>query len=273
MRAPGAGEHDARLRALIVILWRAGRRIDEALALAETDLEPRRRSILVRRDKGGKRREIGMDEWAGGHTEFWRRIRPTMPIGPFPCVIHSATRGRPWSQTGARDELRRVAAAAGVRRGFAPHELRQAHTVEMAREGVPLPVIQRHLGHAHLNVTSTHLRGIDTAEIIETIHSRRAPMIPVSAGLRLEDSWEATKPVEGSEVSGRGARCCRDRDPVSAAALSPTGVAEPSACPPDRGGCGVAVSWTHQWRADLTDLNDPGTLRCGFDGLVGVVRS
>ena len=35
---------------------------------------------------------------------------------------------------------------AGVRRRFAPHQLRHAHAVEMAREGVPLVVIQRQLG-------------------------------------------------------------------------------------------------------------------------------
>jgi hypothetical protein len=35
----------------------------------------------------------------------------------------------------------------------------------MAREGVPLPVIQRQLGHAHLGVTSTYLQGIDTTEL------------------------------------------------------------------------------------------------------------
>ena len=55
----------------------------------------------------------------------------------------------------------------------------------MAREGVPLPAIQRQLGHAHLGVTSTYLQGIDTTEITNTIHARRAPMIPASAGLDL----------------------------------------------------------------------------------------
>jgi hypothetical protein len=30
-----------------------------------------------------------------------------------------------------------------------------------------------------------HLQGIDSGEIIETVHARRAPMIPVSASLRL----------------------------------------------------------------------------------------
>jgi hypothetical protein len=31
---------------------------------------------------------------------------------------------------------------------------------------------------------SIYLQGIDSAEIIDTVHARRAPMIPASAGLR-----------------------------------------------------------------------------------------
>jgi site-specific recombinase XerD len=105
----------------------------------------------------------------------------TLPIGPLFCIINGRTRGRPWTTSGARAELRRAAARAGVRRRFAPHQLRHAHAVEMAREGVPLIVIQRQLGHSNLGITSVYLQGIDNAEIIETVHARRAPMIPVSA--------------------------------------------------------------------------------------------
>jgi site-specific recombinase XerD len=56
-----------------------------------------------------------------------------------------------------RSELRRLAARAGVRRRFAPHQLRHAHALELelAREGVPLNIIQRQLGHTHLGTTST----------------------------------------------------------------------------------------------------------------------
>ena len=93
--------------------------------------------------------------------------------------------GRRRSPAAARAELRRAAAAAGVRRRFAPHQLRHAHAVEMAREGVPLIVIQRQLGHSNLGITSVYLQGIDSGEIIETVHARRAPMIPVSVSLRL----------------------------------------------------------------------------------------
>jgi site-specific recombinase XerD len=41
MRHAGSDVYGARLRALIVVLWRAGLRIHEALALGEADLDPR----------------------------------------------------------------------------------------------------------------------------------------------------------------------------------------------------------------------------------------
>jgi hypothetical protein len=53
----------------------------------------------------------------------------------------------------------------------------------MAREGVRLIVMQRQL--EHIGITSVYLQGIDSGEIIETVHARRAPMIPVSASLGL----------------------------------------------------------------------------------------
>jgi len=52
MRAAGDGTNGARLRGVIVVLWRAGLRISEALALAESDLDRNRGAILVRRGKG-----------------------------------------------------------------------------------------------------------------------------------------------------------------------------------------------------------------------------
>ena len=44
----------------------------------------------------------------------------------------------------------------------------------MAARGVPLVVIQRQLGRSNLGITSIYLRGIDNAEIIDTVHARRA---------------------------------------------------------------------------------------------------
>jgi site-specific recombinase XerD len=183
MREAGDGLHGKRLRGLIVILWRAGLRISEALALAESDLEPGRGSILVRHGKGGKRRQVGMDEWGWEHLRPWIESRIELPVGPLFCVISGETQGRPWSATQVRSQLRRLSVRAGVRRRFAPHQLRHAHAVEMAREGVPLNIIQRQLGHANLGVTSIYLQGIDSGEIIETVRSRRSPVIPAAAAL------------------------------------------------------------------------------------------
>jgi integrase/recombinase XerD len=53
----------------------------------------------------------------------------------------------------------------------------------MAREGVSLNVIQRQLGHANLGITSIYLQGIDSAEVVEAVHSRLAPTIPAAAAL------------------------------------------------------------------------------------------
>jgi site-specific recombinase XerD len=138
----------------------------------------------VRRGKGGKRREVGMDRWGGQQIEPWLDYRAALPVGALICVISGTTTGRPWSPSAARAELRRIAVTAGVRRRFAPHQLRHAHAVEMAREGVPLTVIQRQLGHANLGITSIYLQGIDNSEIINTVFARPAPMLPASAGLR-----------------------------------------------------------------------------------------
>ena len=61
MRIAGDAAHGLRTRALVVVLWRAGLRISEALALAESDLDRACGSVLVCRGKGGKRRQVGMD--------------------------------------------------------------------------------------------------------------------------------------------------------------------------------------------------------------------
>src|SRR5690349_15083041 len=184
MRTAGVGPHGRRLRGEVVVLWRAGLRSHEALALSESDLDRRCGSLLVRRGKGGRRREVGMDEWAWEQLQPWLDARAELPVGPLFCIVTGPTRGRAWSNTAVRAQLRRVAAQAGVRRRLAPHQLRPAHAVEMAREGVPLIVIQRQLGHTSLGVISICLQGIDSAEIIDAVHARRPPMISVDASLR-----------------------------------------------------------------------------------------
>ena len=71
-----------------------------------------------------------------------------------------------------------------MKRRFAPHQLRHEHAFEMAREGGPLIVIQRQLGHTNLGITSIYPQGIDTPRS-STPSSARAPTVPVHSSLRL----------------------------------------------------------------------------------------
>jgi integrase len=107
----------------------------------------------------------------------WEELRPgltaraELPVGPLFCVIDGPARGRPWSGAAVRSEFRRVAARAEVRRRFAPHQLRHAHAVELAREGVPLNIIRRQ-ARAHQPRHHQHLSaGIDPEEIITAVRA------------------------------------------------------------------------------------------------------
>src|SRR4051812_10610955 len=102
MRRAGDGAQGSRTRALIVLLWRAGIRISEALALAETDLDRSRGAILIRHGKGGKRREVGMDPWGWDQLVPWLEHRLERPVGALLCIITGPTCGRSWSRAAAR---------------------------------------------------------------------------------------------------------------------------------------------------------------------------
>jgi len=126
MRTIGERPDSLRLRALMVLLWRAGLRISEALALQESDLDPGRGAVLVRRGKGASDVRSGWTH--GSMSRPWLAIR-RLPIGALLCAIHGPIASRRWEASAARKQLHRAAAAAGIRRRFAPHQLRHAHAV------------------------------------------------------------------------------------------------------------------------------------------------
>jgi len=98
MRCAVDGLHGARTRGLIVILWRARLRIQEALDLTELDLDRRRGSVLVRRGKGGRRREVGMDDWGFEQLEpcCTRASRcRSVPCSASPTAARAVAHGTP----------------------------------------------------------------------------------------------------------------------------------------------------------------------------------
>jgi integrase len=81
MRQTREDRHGFRVRALIVVLWRAGLRVGEALGLTEPDLDERRGSLLVRIGNGGRRRVIGMDAWGWEQLRPWLAARADLAVG------------------------------------------------------------------------------------------------------------------------------------------------------------------------------------------------
>ena len=184
MRAAGEGVAGDRIRGLIVVLWRAGLRIQEALDLYEPDLDRRRGALLVRRGKGDRRREVGMDDWGWEHLSAWASRRLELPAGPVFCIIDGPT-------SGLAADGRALAAAPARRPGgraaplcaapAAPRPRRRDGARGRSAKRDPAPT-RPHQPRCHLHPIC---KGIDNAEIINTIHHRRAPMIPAAAGLRL----------------------------------------------------------------------------------------
>jgi integrase len=248
MRHAAKDRHGWRLRAVIVVLWRAGLRVQEALAVTEHDLDARRGSILVRHGKGGRRREVGMDEWGWEELGPWLSARAELPVGPLFCIIDGQTRGRPWSGAAVRSEFRRIAARAGVRRRFAPHQLRHAHALELAREGRaaehhPAPARARQPRH-HIDLPPGHRPGGDHhgrahAPRADDVRYRRAPALKepgqrerhralplrpgeATAGPALVQTIVA-RPWQASGRTYRGRLCSRERESGAGHVCRPSG--------------------------------------------------
>ena len=137
---------------MIVMLWRGGLRVHGHSRSASTTLT---RSAGLCSCATARAADGARSAWTrGGWEHLWPWLTQPAPletpVGPVFCIIYGPTLGRPWSAAAVRSELRRHAAEAGVRRRFAPHQLRHAHVVELARESVSLNVIQRQLEHANL---------------------------------------------------------------------------------------------------------------------------
>ena len=159
-----------RNRALIATLYRAGLRCQEALDLRLRDVDRDAGTIRIRNGKGEKARTVGIDPSALAVVERWIDIRTE--IGGNGGPLFSTLKGGPVAASYVRALLPRLARKVGIDRRVHPHSLRHAHAVGLAREGVPVPMIQQQLGHASLGTTTRYLAGLSPEETIRAIRRR-----------------------------------------------------------------------------------------------------
>lgn len=161
-----------RNRALIAVMYRAGLRLGEALALKRKDVDESSGSVTILHGKGDRRRAVGLDPGAMAMVMRWVDVRNQRGISgraPLFCTLE----GRPLKPSYVRTLLPRLAARAGIDKRVHPHGLRHTHAFELMMEGVPVPIIQRQLGHASLATTDRYLSHIAPSDVIAAMQERQ----------------------------------------------------------------------------------------------------
>jgi site-specific recombinase XerD len=171
-RVVGRGRTAIRNKALVVLMWRTGLRISEALALVPSSVDRDARTLHVRRGKGGKSRTVPIDVGTEAILEDYAKARASYATGrrsPLFCTLD----GKTLAQSYVRTMLSRLAERAQLAKHVHPHMLRATYASELMVEGKNVRQIQELLGHADLSTTVVYLRSIGALpDLIEAIQSR-----------------------------------------------------------------------------------------------------
>jgi integrase/recombinase XerD len=170
--ASGRAPTGVRNRALIAIMYRAGLRPGEALALAPGDVDLDAGTALVPARKGGERRLVGLDAGVRELLQRWqlrRRQREIAPAAPLFCTLA----GESLKAAYVRELLPRLARKAGITKRVHPLALRYANAAELAEEGYPPAFIDRHLGLAVPGNARRYMRQFNQAEVVAAVAGRQ----------------------------------------------------------------------------------------------------
>jgi len=168
-----------RNAALMVLLYRSGLRISEALDLLVKDVDLNRCMVRVLHGKGDKARTAGLDKTVVPYIDGWLARRASLGISDKSTVFYTimdrkdSPKGSRMAQTYVRAAMRRKAAKLGFQKRLHPHGLRHTHAFELSQEGVPINVIQRQLGHSNSAITSGYIDHINPKQVVDATSSRQ----------------------------------------------------------------------------------------------------
>lgn len=167
-----------RAAALIAVMYGAGLRISETLALRPRDVDLPANAIYVRRGKGGKPRQAGLAPEMAPFVRLWLERRKSLGMTGSQPVFAQYTVGRtgqPLSQRYVRMLLARLAAHAGIEKPVRPHGLRHTLATTMSRGGYTTPQIQAVLGHERLSTTETYIKKLTNDQMLATMRTVTHP--------------------------------------------------------------------------------------------------
>lgn len=162
---------ELRDRALFDVLYGAGLRVGEAVALGSRDLDLHRREIRVL-GKGEKERVVPVPRRVCESVEAYRQARRRTGVLGEPMFLNQ--RGGRLSDRGVRKILRRRLLELGITRPASPHTLRHSYATHLLDADVDLRAIQELLGHQRLSTTQryTQVSAERLARIYRLAHPR-----------------------------------------------------------------------------------------------------
>jgi integrase/recombinase XerC len=160
---PWIGARDA---ALITLLYAAGLRISEALALTGAD-RPLPETLRIM-GKGGKERLVPMLHAAREAIERYASLSPHALTGDAP--LFRGARGGPLSPRIVQALMAKLRASLGLASSATPHALRHAFATHLLAHGGDLRAIQELLGHESLSTTQRYA-AVDAEKILGVYRS------------------------------------------------------------------------------------------------------
>jgi site-specific recombinase XerD len=164
-----------RARALLELLYGLGLRAAEAAAVRVVDLDLRSASLLVRRVKRGKPRQLPLPASALPELERYLREGRRHLVKPGQDTGHLLLTERGTPLCG--NEVLRIVKAVGERAGLRahPHAIRRALATHLVQAGSPLPLVRELLGHVRLDTTQRYVlvEREDLRRAVEVLDRRR----------------------------------------------------------------------------------------------------
>lgn len=161
--------------ALIAVLFGAGVRVSEALALKPADFDLVAGSVRIRHGKGNRFRCVGLDPSCQAQLEIWLQKRTALKINnhqPVFCNISKHVLGCSMKTSYVRYMLPRMGKRAGIAKRVHAHGLRHSLAAQMVSEKQPLTVISGQLGHSSPSVTDRYLQRVAPGILLDAMRSR-----------------------------------------------------------------------------------------------------
>lgn len=149
--------------AVVALLYGAGLRRAEAVALDVADYQAADGALVVRSGKGARDRRVFLTGGAQHAIDDWLQTRGEAP-GPLLCPVNKAgtVTVRRITAHALYRRLDRLAVRAGVAR-FSPHDLRRSFVSDLLDAGADLAAVQALAGHRRPETTVRYDRRPDTA--------------------------------------------------------------------------------------------------------------